>query len=173
MFRHFQSRVASTHTHDWGRPKPSAGGNPKEVLVKTLYSETHRLAATDHHHQPRNTSAYEDAFCHFRLGRPLITSLQRYVGLDCGESEKKKKEKRNQRNSLGVKAHPTLMCSIPRRAAGVNGSRVTSLCWWLMPLLKHPLVWQQRQLSNTGVPSVLTTACRFIGKEPGTLLCWT
>lgn len=78
--------------------------------------------------------------------------------------------KKAQRSSLGVKAHPTLMCSIPRRAAGVNGSRVTSLCWWLMPLLKHPLVWQQRQLNNVGMPLVLTTtACRFVAKEPGAL----
>lgn len=80
--------------------------------------------------------------------------------------------KKPQHSSLGVKAHPTLMCSIPRRAAGVNGSRVTSLCWWLMPLLKHPLVWQQRQLNNVGMPLVLTTtACRFVGKEPSALPC--
>lgn len=48
-------------------------------------------------------------------------------------------KKKTQHSSPWVKAHPTLMCSIPRKAARVNGSQVTSLCWWLMPLLRHPL----------------------------------
>lgn len=134
--------------------------------IKTLYSKWWLTASppTSITVNPKNKSAYDDVFCHFRRGRPLITWAPA-----CSDTlaltEERMERKSPQHSSPWVRAHPTLMCSIPRRAAGVNGSQVTSLCWWLMPLLTHPLVWQQQQLNNASMPLVLTTACRWKGTQ--------
>lgn len=125
--------------------------------IKTLYSKRWLTASPPPFItvNPKNTSAYEDVFCHLGLGRPLITWAP--ACSDTLALTEERMGENTEHSSPWVKAHPTLMCSIPRRAAGVNGSQVTSLCWWLMPPLEHPLVWQQQQLNNASMPLVLKT----------------
>lgn len=41
-----------------------------------------------------------------------------------------------------VNAHPSLMCSCPGNALGVNASWMTSLSWWI-PSQKHPMILQE------------------------------